>query len=139
MILRFSAYIFILSLFSFFPATAQADTPVLVIQALDKVTARVSELRILVGTVGEFGSLTIFPRSCFKAPEEEPPEVAAFLEVQEERPEEEPVTRFSGWMFASSPALSAMEHPVYDLVVLNCENAPIQSFQGHALPGDIKP
>lgn len=108
--------------------------PTLVIQALDKVTARVSVLKIALGEPAHFGTLTITSRSCYKAPEEEAPEVAAFLEVVEDRADEEPVTRFSGWMFASSPALSAMEHPVYDLVVLDCEGAPIKSFQNDLDP-----
>jgi hypothetical protein len=60
-------------------------------------------------------------RACDKRPPEETPESAAFLQVVEQKPGEQPVTRFSGWMFASSPALSAMEHPVYDLWVLDCE------------------
>ena len=54
---------------------------------------------------------------------EETPESAAFLEIVERRPGEAPATPFVGWMFASSPALSAMEHPVYDVWVLDCKNA----------------
>lgn len=124
--------VFSLALCFFTPAFA--ENPILVLQALDKVTARVSTLKIPIGEVAEFGTLSIHPRACFKAPDEETPETAAFLEVYEERPEEEPATRFSGWMFASSPALSAMEHPVYDLVVLACENALIRSFQNPLPP-----
>jgi hypothetical protein len=89
---------------------------------LDKITARVSTIKIPVGATVGFGALQITVRACDKHPPEETPEAAAFLEVVEVKPDEKPVQRFSGWMFASSPALSGMEHPVYDLVVLDCVN-----------------
>jgi hypothetical protein len=104
-------------------APAQAipmDTVVL--QGLDKITARVSTINVPVGGTVEFGALKITARACDKHPPEETPESAAFLEVVEVKPDEKPVLRFSGWMFASSPALSALEHPIYDLVVLDCIN-----------------
>ncbi len=104
------------------PAVAvPMDTVVL--QGLDKITARVSTIKVPVGQTVTFGALQITARACDKHPPEEAPEAAAFLEVVEVEPDEKPVQRFSGWMFASSPALSALEHPVYDLVVLDCVNA----------------
>jgi hypothetical protein len=93
-----------------------------VLQGLDKITARISTIKVPVGQTVSFGSLQITVQACDKKPPEETPESAAFLQVVEQKPGEQPVTRFSGWMFASSPALSAMEHPVYDLWVLDCEN-----------------
>jgi hypothetical protein len=93
-----------------------------VLQGLDKITARISTIRVGVGQTVSFGSLQITVDACDKRPPEEPPESAAFLQVVEQKPDEQPVMRFSGWMFASSPALSAMEHPVYDLWVLDCSN-----------------
>lgn len=93
-----------------------------VLQGLDKITARISTIKVAVGETVSFGSLQITLRACDKRPPEETPESAAFLQVVEQKPGEQPVTRFSGWMFASSPALSAMEHPVYDLWVLDCAN-----------------
>jgi hypothetical protein len=105
------------------PAQAiQMDEAVL--QGLDKITARVSTIKVAVGQTVTFGSLQITLRACDKRPPEEPPESAAFLQVVEQKPgETQAVARFSGWMFASSPALSAMEHPVYDLWVLDCESS----------------
>jgi hypothetical protein len=94
-----------------------------VLQGLDKITARVSTIKVPVGKTVTFGALQITARACDKHPPEEAPEAAAFLEVVEVEPDEKPVLRFSGWMFASSPALSALEHPVYDLIVLDCVNA----------------
>ncbi len=93
-----------------------------VLQGLDKITARISTIKVAVGETVNFGSLQITLRACDKKPPEETPESAAFLQIVEQKQGEQPVTRFSGWMFASSPALSAMEHPVYDLWVLDCEN-----------------
>ncbi|WP_284735657.1 DUF2155 domain-containing protein [Dongia deserti] len=122
-----------------------------VLQGLDKITARISTIKVAVGETVSFGSLQITLRACDKRPPEETPESAAFLQVVEQKPGEQPVTRFSGWMFASSPALSAMEHPVYDLWVLDCENKgtaeaeqgpqPEQApaSQGEALPEEAAP
>jgi len=56
-------------------------------------------------------------------PPEETPESAAFLEITELRSDSDPVSLFNGWMFASSPALSAVEHPVYDVWVIDCKKA----------------
>ena len=93
---------------------------VAVLQGLDKVTARVSTIEAPVGRTVRFGSLEIIARICDKRPPEETPESAAFLDIWESHPGQAAVTLFRGWMFASSPALSAMEHPVYDVWVLDC-------------------
>ena len=97
--------------------------PVALLQGLDKITARVSKFEAPVGSPVRFGTLSIRVRDCERAPPEDPPESAAFLEIDELRPGEDRVRVFSGWMFASSPALSAVEHPVYDVNVLDCKTA----------------
>ncbi|WP_316976308.1 DUF2155 domain-containing protein [Shumkonia mesophila] len=103
------------------PASARAETyNTAVLQGLDKVTARVTKLEAPVGEVVRFGTLEIIARTCEKRPPEEPPESASFLDIWEVRPGEAAVSIFRGWMFASSPALSAMEHPVYDVWVVDC-------------------
>lgn len=91
-----------------------------VMQGLDKVTARISTFEISLEEEVAFGTLRIRLRACDRTPPEEPPESAAFLEIIEVRPDERPETLFTGWMFASSPALSALEHPVYDVWVKEC-------------------
>jgi len=96
------------------------DTAIL--QGLDKVTARVSTIEARLGDTAKFGALEIIVRACDKRPPEETPESAAFLDVWEVRPGEPAGSIFRGWMFASSPALSALEHPVYDVWVLDCKN-----------------
>jgi len=90
------------------------------LQWLDKVTARTSTFTIAVGETKTMGSLRISLRACKENPPIEPPESAAFLEVVEMKPGEQAEPVFSGWMFASSPALSAMEHAIYDVWVLSC-------------------
>ncbi len=99
------------------PAAAQ---DVAVLQGLDKVTARISTIDAPIDDRIRFGTLSIVVRHCRKTPPEEPPETTAFLEIDDIRPGEQPVRLFSGWMFASSPALSALEHPVYDVWVIGC-------------------
>jgi hypothetical protein len=91
-----------------------------VLQGLDKVTARVSEVEAAVGAETRFGTLAITARACLESPPTEPPESAAFLEIRDVGPVGDGKTVFSGWMFASSPAVSALEHPVYDVWVVGC-------------------
>jgi hypothetical protein len=107
------------------PAVPAAADPydTVVLETLDKISARVSRIEVAVGTTATFGSLKITPRHCDKRPPEETPESAAFLEIVEELPDEQPKVEFSGWMFASSPAVSALDHPVYDVWVVDCKNA----------------
>ena len=95
-----------------------------VLRGLDKVTGRLSTMTVNVGEKAEFGALDIYARVCVTHPPEETPENAAFLQVIEKKPEGQ-LKLFSGWMFSSSPALSAMEHPVYDVWVIKCQGDPV--------------
>jgi hypothetical protein len=102
---------------------ARAET-VAVLQGLDKTTARVSTFEAPVDRSVRFGTLVITVRACVKRPPEEPPQTAAFLQIEEVRPGGTKVISkrvFSGWMFASSPAISALDDPVYDITVLDCK------------------
>jgi hypothetical protein len=104
-------------------AEVQADPfNTAVLQGLDKVTARVSTIEVPLANTAKFGTLEIIVRACDKRPPEEVPESAAFLDVWEVYSGEPAVSIFRGWMFASSPALSAIEHPVYDVWLLDCFN-----------------
>ncbi|NQW01961.1 MAG: DUF2155 domain-containing protein [Rhodospirillales bacterium] len=91
-----------------------------VLQGLDKVTTRVYTFDAPLGAVVRFGTLEIIARYCDKRPPEETPESSAFVDISEVRQGEPTTNLFRGWMFASSPALSALEHPVYDVWVLDC-------------------
>ena len=108
------------------PTTAAAPAvTVAVLQGLDKTTARVSTVEAPLDKPVRFGTLIITARACDKKPPEEPPNTTAFLEIDEARAQGQASTDvrhlFSGWMFAQSPALSTLEHPVYDVTVLDCK------------------
>src|SRR5215212_1520469 len=98
--------------------------PIAIMQGLEKITARVSRFEARVGQPVSFGRLSILVRDCQKSAPEDRPENAAFIEVGETKPGEGKAQQlFSGWMFSSSPALSALDHPVYDVNLLECKAA----------------
>lgn len=97
------------------------DYPVVKLRSLDKITARTMTFEAKVGSTVRFGQIFIKVQSCRKPPPVEKSEAAAFLQVwQADDVKNTSKWIFSGWMFASSPALSAMDHPVYDVWVLDC-------------------
>lgn len=106
---------------NFLIPTTEALGRAATIQVLNKITARTSNLEIRAGTSEKFGNIKVKIKDCWKAPPEEKPEVATLLEISEEKKGEDVRKIFHGWMFASSPAISALEHPVYDIVILDCK------------------
>jgi hypothetical protein len=105
------------------PAKAEdIPQPVAAMQGLDKVTGRVVTIEAVVGDTVRFGTLQFVVRVCTKRPPEEPPENTAFIDVAELKPGVPAADIFRGWMFASSPALNAVEHPVYDVWLLECRS-----------------
>jgi hypothetical protein len=121
----------------------RADGPVqphliTVLQGLDKITARTTVLRIALGETVRFGTLEITPRACLTTPPTEPPESAAFLEIAVADPGRATTSAFSGWMFASSPSISALEHPVYDVWVIECAE-PIETELPPPSPAPFAP
>ena len=97
--------------------------PAVRLRALDKITARTVSFEVEVGKTVKFGDIYIRPQTCKEPPPIEEPESSAFLQIWEQPEEANAKWIFSGWMFASSPALSAMDHPVYDVWVLDCIEA----------------
>ncbi|MFC3050938.1 DUF2155 domain-containing protein [Kordiimonas pumila] len=91
-----------------------------VLRLLDKITARVTEVSIEIGSEHRFGTLSITPRYCRTRPPVEPPETFAYLEIDDVKHNGQHDRVFEGWMIASSPALNALEHPVYDVWVIKC-------------------
>ena len=98
-----------------YKSTTWIKTDKAIIQGLDKVSARVFTAEVNLNQKVHFGSLEVFVRSCNRAPPEEQPETICFLEIFDNKPGQQRQQVFSGWMFASNPALSALEHPVYDI------------------------
>jgi hypothetical protein len=97
------------------------------VRALDKITARVIELDLPEDTEVRFGTLAIRARTCRSRPPEEPPETFAFLEIDDVMSNQEYQRVFAGWMMASSPALNALEHPVYDVWVIACSSSSAEA------------
>ncbi|MBI3441681.1 MAG: DUF2155 domain-containing protein [Proteobacteria bacterium] len=116
------------------------DMSIAVLRTIDKVSARTQTFDIPVDKTVKFGSsLFIKVRACRRSLPIDKPESAAFLQIWERKPEATtPSWVFSGWMFASSPSLSAMDHPVYDVWVIDCKNdtvpAQSQEFSSEATP-----
>jgi hypothetical protein len=99
----------------------QIENPIAVFAALDKVTARIKPLAIPIGKTAKFGALKVTPRICFTRPPTEPPLTTAFVEVDEIKLDGEENRIFTGWMFAQSPGLHAVEHPVFDVWLTSCK------------------
>ena len=110
------------------PAPAVAPAAVAILQGLDKTTARVTKFEAPVGQPVSFGTLKITVRDCRKRPPEQEPESAAYLDIDEILQDQgAPKHIFSGWMFASSPALNSLEDPVYDVWLLDCRTTETAS------------
>lgn len=127
------------------PAGAQRvmeDGSTVVLRTVDKVSARTHTYEVPVDKTIQFGtSLFIKARACRKSSPLDKPESAAFLQIWERKPNEEQARWiFSGWMFASSPSISPMEHPVYDVWVIDCKKAVTaaksQEFSSEAVPAE---
>ena len=100
----------------------EPDLQQVVLQGLDKETARILTFGGRVGETVRFRTLDIAIRRCQRTRPDEPPERAAFLQIYDIDPETgERTIAFSGWMFKSRPALSAMDHPIYDVWVKDCK------------------
>jgi len=93
---------------------------VAVFAALDKVTARVSKLEVQIDETSVFGALKITPRACNTRPPTERPRTSVFVEIDEIQLDGREKRIFTGWMFAESPGIHGVEHPVYDVWLTNC-------------------
>jgi hypothetical protein len=99
---------------------SQAKPVALELRGLDKMTGRATDIVAPINKPVKFATLTITARTCYSTPPTEPPETTAFLEITDKRPDEKPKKVFSGWMFASTPSINGMEHPLYDVWVIHC-------------------
>ena len=103
------------------PAAPQGGT-VLLMRGLEKITGRPTNITAVVGKPVNFATLTITARFCYSTPASETPETTAFVQIDEHRPDQGARRIFSGWMYGSSPGLNAVEHPLYDVWVISCNN-----------------
>jgi hypothetical protein len=103
------------------PAAAQRiENSVAIFAALDKVTAKISRLEVPLNQTAQFGALKVTPRVCYTRAPTEPPKTTTFVEVDETLLDGKEKRIFTGWMFADSPGLNAVEHPVFDVWLTDC-------------------
>lgn len=106
------------------PALGQAvANPVAVFTGLDKITGRITTFDVYIDETVQFGSLQLTPRVCYSRPTTEAQDVSAFVEVDQVSLRATMRRIFSGWMFAESPALHAIDDAVYDIWLVDCKQS----------------
>ena len=104
-------------------SAARIENPVAVFSGIDKITGRITTFDVYVGETVQFGALQVTPRVCYSRDETEPPKTDTFVEVDEITLDRKIRRLFTGWMFADSPGLNAVDHPVYDVWLKDCKQA----------------
>jgi hypothetical protein len=111
----------------------------LMLRGLDKITGRAFDIAAPLNTPVKFATLTITARYCYSTPASETPETAAFVQIDDARPDQKVRRVFSGWMYASSPGLNGMQHPLYDVWAIFCRtSAPGQPAVASRAPVKVK-
>ena len=135
--MKFTYLIFVI-IFVLFPKIALSSQWIegnkLVIQGRDKITARIQTFEVDVGKTFKFGVLDIFVERCVFSKPIFKPESLAFIKIKDNSDRLSEV-KFSGWMFASSPALNALENPVYDVSILACKKVDKQLKKSSSVEG----
>jgi len=131
-------YLIFVIIFVLFPKIALSSQWIegnkLVIQGLDKITARIQTFEVDVGQTYKFGVLDIFVERCVFSKPIFKPESLAFIKIKDNSDRLSEV-KFNGWMFASSPALNALENPVYDVSILACKKVDKQLKKSSSVEG----
>jgi hypothetical protein len=110
-----------------------------VLKGLDKITGWAVNIYAPIGVPVRYATLTITARYCYSTPQIETPETTAFVQIEDERPDQPQRKAFSGWMLASSPSLNGMQHPIYDVWVISCiTNQPGQIAPAVASTAPVK-
>lgn len=107
-------------------APGNAETianPVATFDGLDKITGRITSFDVYIDETVQFGSLQITPRACYTRPPTETQRTSVFLEVDQVSLQGSLKRIFTGWMFADSPALNAIDNAVYDIWILDCKQS----------------
>ena len=103
------------------PPPQRITNPTAVFVGLDKITGRIISFDVAINETVQFGALQMTPRVCYSRPPTETPNTDAFVEVDEVTLQGEIKRIFTGWMFATSPGLNAVEHPIYDVWITDCK------------------
>ena len=110
------------------PGAALADkisNPIAVFDGLDKITGRIISFEVAINETVQFGALQITPRVCYSRPPTEAPQTDAFAQVDEIDEQKQIKRIFSGWMFADSPGLHGVEHPIFDIWLTACKGGTV--------------
>ena len=108
--------------FSFNAAYAERiSNPVAEFSGLDKITGRITSFDVYINETVQFGALQVTPKVCYSRTESETPRTDSFVEVDEITLDRKIRRIFTGWMFADSPGLNAVEHPIYDVWLKDCK------------------
>jgi len=121
LIASFGASIGICMMLAATASAAPIGNPVAIFSGLDKITGRIIAFDVQIDETVQFGALQVTPRVCNTRPPTEPAQTTGFVEVDEITLQNEIRRLFTGWMFAASPGLSAIEHPVYDVWLVDCK------------------
>lgn len=100
---------------------ARISNPVAVFSGLDKITGRITTFDVYINETVQFGALQVTPKACYSRDDTEQQKVDGFVEVDEITLDRRIRRIFSGWMFADSPGLNAVEHPIYDVWLKECK------------------
>ncbi|MDO9412471.1 MAG: DUF2155 domain-containing protein [Pseudolabrys sp.] len=103
------------------PPPQRIANPNAVFSGLDKITGRIISFDVAINETVQFGALQVTPRVCYTRPPTETPNTDAFIQVDEVTLQGEIKRIFEGWMFAASPGLHAVEHPIYDVWITDCK------------------
>lgn len=120
-----------------------ADTianPVAAFSGLDKITGRITQFDVYIDETVQFGALQITPRACYTRPPTEAQRTSVFVEVDQVSLKGQVTRVFTGWMFADSPALNAIDHAVYDIWLMDCkQSSDVPPPDKAAAPADAAP
>jgi hypothetical protein len=105
------------------PPSQKIPNPTAVFSGLDKITGRITTFEVAINETVQFGALRVRPRACYTRPPTEAPNTTGFIEVDEVTLQGEVKRLFRGWMFAASPGLHGVEHPIYDVWLSDCKGA----------------
>ncbi len=133
--LRHFIYIFLMEVLVFLSLNGgvraeRVSNGIAVFAGLDKITGRTTRFEVTLGEIYQYGALQVTPRACYTSSKDEPTRTTGFVEVNEVTLDKKIRRIFTGWMFADSPGLNAVEHPIYDVWLKDCkqssQNLPLQ-------------
>ncbi len=104
-------------------AATTIANPIAQFAGLDKITGRLTKFDVYLNETVQYGALQVTPRACYTRPLTETPRTSVFVEVDQVSLRGAATRIFTGWMFAESPALNAIDHPVYDLWLVSCKQS----------------